>query len=313
MMEQRMTAHETVLLQESIDGLAITASGIYVDGTFGRGGHSRAILERLGEKGKLIAIDKDQEAIHYAKAQFLNDERFEIVHGTFANLTDIAKKKGVYGCINGILLDLGVSSPQLDNPARGFSFMHQGPLDMRMDIEQDLDAARFVNKASVKEMSQVFKQYGEERFAQRIAAAIVTARKEQPILTTMALAKIVTAANPKWEKYKHPATRVFQAIRIYINQELTDLTDCLNQCIAALAVKGRLVVISFHSLEDRIVKQFMRMEEQRGTPPLGVPVKARDIKTCFKRIGKAIKPQEGEVRQNVRSRSAVLRIGEKIA
>jgi 16S rRNA (cytosine1402-N4)-methyltransferase len=308
-----MTAHHSVLLQESINGLAINAGGIYIDGTFGRGGHSKAILQHLNQSGRLIAIDKDHEAIKHAQQYFSDDPRFTIVRGSFANLTEIANQFGVHGQINGILLDLGVSSPQLDNPARGFSFMQHGPLDMRMDLEQDLDAARFINKAEADEMARVFKQYGEERFARRIAGAIVSAREQSPILTTGALAEIVKAANPKWEKHKHPATRVFQAIRIHINRELTDLTACLNQCVSALAVGGRLVVISFHSLEDRIVKQFMRTEEQGLCPPPGVPIKAAELKTCFKRIGKAIKPQAEEIKQNIRSRSAVLRIGEKIA
>lgn len=312
-MEIIMAAHESVLLQESINGLGIKADGIYVDGTFGRGGHSRAILQQLDQSGRLIAIDKDQEAIHYAEQHFASDPRFTIVQGSFAQLSDIAHKAKVFGHINGILLDLGVSSPQLDNPERGFSFNQQGPLDMRMDLEQDLDAARFVNQSKASEMELVFREYGEERFAGRIARAIVNARDENPILTTAALAEIVKAANPKWEKHKHPATRVFQAIRIYINQELTDLKSCLKQCLAAMAVGGRLVVISFHSLEDRIVKQFMREQEQGISMPLGVPIKAVDIKTCFKRIGKAIKPQDGEIKHNIRSRSAVLRIGEKIA
>lgn len=308
-----MTAHHSVLLQESINGLAINAGGIYIDGTFGRGGHSKAILKHLNQSGRLIAIDKDQEAIQHAKQHFSDDPRFTIVRGSFARLAEIAHQFDIHGRVNGILLDLGVSSPQLDNPKRGFSFMQHGPLDMRMDLDQDLDAARFINKAEASEMERVFKLYGEERFARRIAGAIVTAREEQPILTTETLAEIVKAANPKWEKHKHPATRVFQAIRIHINQELTDLTACLNQCVAALAVGGRLVVISFHSLEDRIVKQFMRTEEQGLCPPPGVPIKAAEIKTCFKRVGKAIKPQDEEIKQNIRSRSAVLRIGEKIA
>ena len=308
-----MTAHRSVLLKESIDALAIKADGIYVDGTFGRGGHSRAILQQLNQSGRLIAIDKDLEAIDYAKQHFSDDPRFTIAHGTFANLAEVTQQQGVYGQVNGILLDLGVSSPQLDNPERGFSFMHEGPLDMRMDSTQALDAARFVNQADANEMAHVFKQYGEERFAGRIARAIVSAREESPILTTAVLAEIVKEANPKWEKHKHPATRVFQAIRIHINQELSDLTDCLKQCVGALAVGGRLSVISFHSLEDRIVKQFMRDQEQGIQPPLGVPIRAAEIKTYFKRVGKAVKPDEKEVKENVRSRSAVLRIGEKIA
>lgn len=308
-----MAAHQSVLLQESIDGLAIQADGIYIDGTFGRGGHSRAILQQLNESGRLIAIDKDPEAIEYARQHFSDDPRFSIFRGSFATLPDIATKAGVYGCVNGILLDLGVSSPQLDDPKRGFSFTHDGPLDMRMDSEQDVDAAHFINHAPVGELEKVFKDYGEERFARRIAQAIASARLEQPISTTAALAEIVKAANPKWEKHKHPATRVFQAIRIYINQELTDLMACLKACIAVLAVKGRLAVISFHSLEDRIVKQFMRAQEEGMVPPKGVPIKHAEIKTCFKRIGKAIKPQALEIKNNSRSRSAVLRIGEKIA
>ncbi len=308
-----MTAHQSVLLNESINGLAIKADGIYVDGTFGRGGHSRAILSNLNETGRLIAIDKDIDAINHASEHFANDKRFTIVQGSFTKLAEITNQLGVYGKINGILLDLGVSSPQLDNPLRGFSFMQEGPLDMRMDLSQELDAARFVNNAKVSEMEMVFREYGEERFAKRIANAIANAREENPILTTTSLAEIVKAANPKWEKHKHPATRVFQAIRIYINQELADLAAFLKLCVASLAIGGRLVVISFHSLEDRIVKQFMRKEEQGISPPLGVPIRAAEIKTCFKRIGKVIKPSDDEIKQNTRSRSAVLRIGEKIA
>lgn len=308
-----MAAHQSVLLQESINGLSIKPNGIYVDGTFGRGGHSRAILQHLDASGRLIAIDKDQEAIDYANKHFADDPRFTIVQGTFATLETLAKKLNIHGQIDGILLDLGVSSPQLDNPARGFSFVQQGPLDMRMDLKQDLDAARFVNHASPEEMERVFRDYGEERFSRRIARAIDLARKVAPILTTSALAEIVKEANPKWEKHKHPATRVFQAIRIHVNQELTDLSMCLKQCVASLARGGRLVVISFHSLEDRMVKQFMKTEEQGPLIPIGVPIKASEISTSFKRVGKAIKPTETEVKQNHRSRSAVLRIGEKIA
>ena len=308
-----MTAHRSVLLDESLDALAIVPDGIYVDGTFGRGGHSRAILARLSDKGRLIALDKDLEAIEYAHQHFSNDARFTIEHASNAQLASVCEKLGVFGKVNGILLDLGVSSPQLDNAERGFSFMHDGPLDMRMDATQALDAARFVNEADATEMTQECRQDGEERFAGRIARAIVLARDEAPILTTAVLAEIVKEANPKWEKHKHPATRVFQAIRIHINQELTDLTRCLNQCVGALAVGGRLAVISFHSLEDRLVKQFMRAEEEGIQPPRGVPIRADAIKTYFKRVGKAVKPSDDEIKANVRSRSAVLRKGEKIA
>lgn len=308
-----MTAHQSVLLQEAIEALAIRPEGTYIDGTFGRGGHSRAILEQLGPNGRLIAIDKDLDAIEYAHAHFSQDTRFHIVHGTFANLANIAKLHHIDGQVDGILLDLGVSSPQLDNADRGFSFMHEGPLDMRMNQEQFLDAASFVNEASDTEMATVFKQYGEERFAGRIARAIVRARQEAPITSTNVLAEIVKQANPKWEKHKHPATRVFQAIRIHVNQELSDLTAGLEQCVHALAIKGRLVVISFHSLEDRIVKQFMKAQEEGAPVPREIPLQETQMNIHFKRVGKAIKASEREIDQNVRSRSAVLRIGEKIA
>lgn len=308
-----MATHQSVLLQESIAGLAIKPDGIYVDGTFGRGGHSRAILERLTESGQLIAIDKDLEAIAFAEEHFIKDKRFHIYQGSFADLKRFAEDAGVAGKINGILLDLGVSSPQLDDPERGFSFLQQGPLDMRMDSTQELCAARFVNHATVEEMATVFKKFGEERFAGRIARAIAAAREQTPITTTDVLANIVKEANPKWEKHKHPATRVFQAIRIHVNEELSDLELCLKQCVDVLAAHGRLVVISFHSLEDRIVKQFMRDQELGMQPPPGVPIRADELKTNFMRVGKAIKPHEDEVKNNVRARSAVLRIGEKIA
>lgn len=307
-----MMAHQSVLLHEALEGLAIKADGVYIDGTFGRGGHSKAILQSLSNSGKLLAIDKDPEAIRYANEHFSTDKRFHIHHGSFAELAEFAKKENVFGQVDGILLDLGVSSPQLDNPERGFSFMHQGPLDMRMNLEQELSAARFVNEAEADEMAVVFREYGEERFAGRIARAIVEARAKSPIETTAELAEIVKEANPRWEKHKHPATRVFQAIRIHVNQELSDLTDLLETAIDVLAVGGRLVVISFHSLEDRIVKQFMRDKEQGNRLPPGVPVRHEEIKTNFKRVGKAIKASDDEVKLNVRARSAVLRIGEKI-
>lgn len=306
-----MTEHRAVLMKESIDGLNIVADGIYVDGTFGRGGHSRAILNQLGPSGRLIAFDKDPEAVAHAAQHFGNEQRFSMIHASFATLEQVANAQHITGRINGILLDLGVSSPQLDNPERGFSFMSQGPLDMRMDVRQPMSAATFVNHAKAEEMMTIFRDYGEERFAGRIARAIVAAREVAPILTTSALAEIVKEANPKWEKHKHPATRVFQAIRIHVNQELTDLSSALKQCVNVLAVGGRLSVISFHSLEDRIVKQFMRSMEQGNVPPKGVPVREADIQSCFKRVSKAIKPHDDEIKVNVRARSAVLRIGEK--
>lgn len=305
--------HQPVLLHEVIEGLAIKAEGIYIDGTFGRGGHSRAILQQLSPAGRLIAIDKDPEAIDYARQHFADDSRFQIYQGSFAKLAEFSKEAQVVGKIDGILLDLGVSSPQLDNPERGFSFMQQGPLDMRMDLTQSLDASTFINTAEAEELASIFKVYGEERFALRIARAIVAARSETPIKTTEVLAEIVKQANPKWEKHKHPATRVFQAIRIHVNQELKDLEAGLDAALQVLAPGGRLVVISFHSLEDRIVKQFMRAKEYGDRLPPEVPVRHEEIKTSFKRIGKAVKATEAEVKENIRARSAVLRIGEKIA
>jgi 16S rRNA (cytosine1402-N4)-methyltransferase len=307
------TGHQSVLLQEAIEGLAIVPHGIYVDGTFGRGGHSRAILACLNETGRLIAIDKDVDAIAYANEHFGQDKRFNIVHDSFASIYSIADSLGINGKINGILLDLGVSSPQLDNPERGFSFMQQGPLDMRMNHEQAFNAALFVNQASVSEMVTVFRDYGEERFALRIARAIEEARLAAPIETTAMLAEIVKRANPKWEKHKHPATRVFQAIRIHVNTELADLTTGLTHGVGVLAPGGRLAVISFHSLEDRIVKQFMKTKEEGEPIPAGVPVRSIDLKREFKRVGKAVKPSDAEMKVNNRARSAVLRIGEKIS
>ena len=305
-------AHESVLLMPSVDGLNIVPDGIYVDGTFGRGGHSQAILDRLGPNGALVAIDKDTTALACAAERFGHDKRFSIVNASFANIDAIAKEKGIEKRISGILLDLGVSSPQLDDPMRGFSFMNNGPLDMRMNPEQVLSAETFINAASEDQMSDVFKTYGEEKFARRIARAIVRAREEQgPIKTTAVLAEVVKQANPKWEKHKHPATRVFQAIRIHVNHELKDLEEGLGKCVGVLAVGGRLAVISFHSLEDRIVKHFMRKSSEGERLPIGLPVKAVEVNTGFKRVGKAIKPSDEEMKRNVRARSAVLRIGEK--
>lgn len=308
-----MTAHASVLLQESIQALNIKENGIYIDGTFGRGGHSRAILNALNHDGRLYAIDKDEEAIACAEKEYGDDPRFEIFHGSFAHIGEIANQKKIVGKVDGILLDLGVSSPQLDESSRGFSFMQSGPLDMRMDQTQAFTAEKFINNAAAEEMAHIFKEYGEEKFAYRIANAIVREREKAPIQTTDVLAEIVKAANPKWEKHKHPATRVFQAIRIHINRELLDLQDCLVQSIPILGPGGRLVVISFHSLEDRIVKQFMRHEERGQELPPGLPIRHTELKTNFRRIGKAIKANPLEVSHNVRARSAVLRIGEKIA
>jgi 16S rRNA (cytosine1402-N4)-methyltransferase len=308
-----MSAHQSVLLDESIDALAIKADGIYVDGTFGRGGHSQAILSHLNAHGTLIAIDKDLDAVAHARSCWGDDPRVHIIHGSFARLRVDATEQKILGKVNGILLDLGVSSPQLDNSERGFSFMHDGPLDMRMDSSQALSAQQFINESPAAQMAEIFKAYGEERFSGRIAKAIVAARTIAPITSTLKLAEIVKEANPKWEKHKHPATRVFQAIRIHVNQELDDLHLFLKDSLEVLAPGGRLVIISFHSLEDRIVKQFMRHQELGEQLPIEVPIRFAETKTNFKRVGKPVMPHEREVTNNVRARSAVLRIGEKLA
>src|SRR3990167_7818072 len=239
--------------------------------------------------------------------------RFKLFHGSFARIADFAEEAGVYGQIDGILLDLGVSSPQFDDETRGFSFMKEGPLDMRMNTEQALSAAEFVNTADVDDMIHVFREYGEERFARRIANAIVEERVKAPIVSTQVLAEIVKKANPRWEKHKHPATRVFQAVRIHINNELEELKSFLAQSVDVLAVGGRLVIISFHSLEDRLVKRFMQVKEQGVPLPRGLPIPAMSEDKSFKRVGKAIKPSDDEVQHNIRSRSAILRVGEKLA
>lgn len=308
-----MSGHQSVLLKEALDALAIVPDGVYVDGTFGRGGHAQALLSRLDPNGTLIAIDKDPEAVRFGTELMSKDKRFHMMHGSFADMARFTEALNLKGKVNGILLDLGVSSPQIDNPERGFSFMQQGPLDMRMDLTQPLTAARFVNEADVDELISVFREYGEERYAPRIARAIIAEREQAPFTTTDHLAEVVKAANPNWEKHKHPATRVFQAIRIYVNGELSDLSAFLPTSLDVLAVGGRLAIISFHSLEDRIVKQFMRTQELGVQPPRGIPVRAAEMTTNFKRIGKMIKPSDEEIKENVRARSAVLRIGEKIA
>ena len=306
-----MNSHTPVLLEEAIEALAIVPDGQYIDGTFGRGGHTRAILERLGPAGRLFALDKDWEAITYAKAHFSQDERLQIRQGSFAQLSEAAQEWNVVGKVNGILLDLGVSSPQFDDAQRGFSFMQAGPLDMRMDSQQGMNAAHFINEASESDLADVFFTYGEERYSRRIARAIVMERAKSPIQDTATLAEIVKTAHPKWEKHKHPATKVFQAIRIYVNQELTDLESCLAQTLEVLAVKGRLAVISFHSLEDRMVKQFMQRAEQGVAVPKHIPVKTNHLQGRLRRLGRAIKPTDGEIQSNIRARSAILRIGEK--
>ncbi|MFC6632531.1 16S rRNA (cytosine(1402)-N(4))-methyltransferase RsmH [Microbulbifer taiwanensis] len=302
--------HRSVLLREAVDALVTDPGGFYIDGTFGRGGHSAAILERLNRDGRLLGIDKDPQAVAYAGERFGGDERFAIWHGSFADMDRAAAERA--GKVTGILLDLGVSSPQLDQAERGFSFMQDGPLDMRMDTSRGMSAADWVNSESEAELSRVFKEYGEERFARRMAGAIVRRRVEKPFERTLDLAEVVKEANPAWEKGKHPATRVFQAIRIHINGELEDLQQTLDKSLQLLAPGGRLVVISFHSLEDRMVKRFIRDKERGPKLPRGLPVMDSQIAKTLKSVGKAIKADTGEVGENVRSRSAVMRVAEKL-
>jgi 16S rRNA (cytosine1402-N4)-methyltransferase len=311
--EQVVTEHSTVLLHEAIDALVVDPDGLYVDGTFGRGGHTAELLSRLSVKGSVIAIDKDLEAIASGNARFADDDRLSLVHGTFADLTHIVEQAGMQGNVSGVLLDLGVSSPQLDQADRGFSFMRDGPLDMRMDTSKGVSAAEWIASADEQEIAKVIKEYGEEKFARRMAAAIVRERAESPIERTVQLAKILAEAHPAWERGKHPATKAFQAIRIFINRELADLEDLLEQVIDSLAIGGHLVVISFHSLEDRRVKRFIRDQHRGIKLPKNLPIPDVDRGVRLIKVGKAIKPSKSEVENNVRSRSAVMRIAERVA
>ncbi len=305
-------AHHPVMLQEVMEALHVDAAGVYVDATFGRGGHAAEILQRLGVEGRLIAIDRDPRAVMVARERSARDRRFTVYQGTFAMLEYFAEAAAVSGKVNGVLFDLGVSSPQLDAAERGFSFLREGPLDMRMDPTQGESAAEWLARAAEADIAYVLKSYGEERYAKRIARAIVQAREAAPIATTTQLAEIVAVANPAWERDKHPATRAFQAIRIHINRELEELQQGLPQALKVLAPGGRLAVISFHSLEDRIVKRFLRDEARGGDFPPGMPVPATAFKPTLRIIGKPVYPGDAEVAANPRARSAVLRVAEKL-
>jgi 16S rRNA (cytosine1402-N4)-methyltransferase len=309
--------HETVFLREAVDALVTDPDGIYVDGTFGRGGHSRLLLQKLGPQARLLVIDKDPEAIAVAEALRAADARVVVAHGSFAELARFANAlPGVVGhgggVVNGVLLDLGVSSPQLDDARRGFSFTHDGPLDMRMNNKQGLSAAQWLATAAEEEIARVIYEYGEEKFSRRMARAIVAERQLHPITTTKRLADIVTQANPAWERHKHPATRAFQGIRIFINDELKDLETALRATLDVLVPGGRMAVISFHSLEDRIVKHFIQKEARGDDFPKGVPVTSAQLKPRLRAIGKAQKSSDLERDRNVRARSAVLRVAEKL-
>jgi 16S rRNA (cytosine1402-N4)-methyltransferase len=304
--------HKTVLLNEAIDELMSDESGLYIDGTYGRGGHSALLLSRLSTKGRLLAFDRDPVAVDHAIKIHSQDLRFEIINRDFSSMLDVVKERGDEGKVHGILLDLGVSSPQLDEASRGFSFMQDGPLDMRMNPMQTLSAESWINESSIEDMTKAFREYGEERYAKRIATAIDRERSIERISRTLQLAKIVTEANPAWEKHKHPATRVFQAVRIVVNDELGELRKVLADALTILKPGGRLVVIAFHSLEDRIVKQFMREQNRGITLPRRVPVMGEMPGKTMRLIGKAIKASEAEVSVNNRSRSAVMRVAEKL-
>ena len=304
-------SHISVLLNEALEGLAIQSDGLYIDGTFGRGGHSRALLAQLGPEGRLIAFDKDPEAIRVGDQLAAEDGRFVVVQRSFAEMAEELRARGLAGQVQGVLLDLGVSSPQLDDPTRGFSFLNDGPLDMRMNPSAGQSAADWINSASEADIATVLKEYGEERFAKRMARAVVTRRAEQPFTRTADLAAVIKEANPAWEKGKHPATRAFQGIRIFINRELDDLADGLRAALDVLAPGGRMAVISFHSLEDRMVKQYMRREAKGAPIPRDLPIRDIDIPVSINLVGKAIKPSAAEVDANPRARSAVLRVAEK--
>ncbi|MDB2705320.1 16S rRNA (cytosine(1402)-N(4))-methyltransferase RsmH [Pseudomonadota bacterium] len=304
--------HLPVLLNETVASLAVKAGGIYIDGTFGRGGHARQVLSQLSEQGRLLGLDKDPAAIETAKQLSLEDPRFSIEQCSFADMSTVVNERLWQGKVDGILLDIGVSSPQIDVADRGFSFQKEGPLDMRMNPDIGISAAEWLATAKVEDITFVIKTLGEERFGKRIANAIVETREHTPIISTTQLAALVDKAMPFREKNKHPATRTFQAIRIYINNELEDLKTGLEQALDALAIGGRLSVITFHSLEDRIVKRYFRDEAKGDDLPSNFPIRAEDLHPRIKLIGKATKAGELELAINPRARSAVLRVVEKV-
>ncbi|MBB4818781.1 16S rRNA (cytosine1402-N4)-methyltransferase [Pseudomonas alcaligenes] len=306
--------HITVLLDEAVESLAVRADGCYLDGTFGRGGHSRLILQHLGEEGRLLGFDKDPQAIATGQALAAEDGRFVIVQRSFAEMAGELAERSLSGKVDGVLLDLGVSSPQLDDAERGFSFLNDGPLDMRMDPTRGVSAAQWIATAPEDEIARVLKEYGEERFAKRMARAVVQRRVEKPFERTSDLAAVLTAANPAWEKGKNPATRAFQGIRIHVNNELGDLERGLDAALENLAIGGRLVVISFHSLEDRIVKLFMRKHAKGEADklPRNLPIRPPAFDPRLKLLGKPQFASDAELKANPRSRSAVMRVAEKL-
>jgi 16S rRNA (cytosine1402-N4)-methyltransferase len=305
-------SHAPVLLDEALVGLAVRPDGFYLDATFGRGGHARAILMKLGPTGRLCAVDRDPEAVASAQQALGSDPRVQIIHGNFRDIADLLPRTWVERGFDGILFDLGVSSPQLDSPGRGFSFMQDGPLDMRMDPESGESAARWLARVDQDELARVLRELGEERFARRIARAIVARRSQAPITRTGDLAAIVAEAVPTREPGKHPATRSFQAIRMHVNAELESLAAALASSLRLLAPHGRLVVISFHSLEDRAVKLFMRRHATVDPVYAGLPEVPARARPVLRIVGKAVRPGESAVAANPRARSAVLRVAERL-
>ena len=305
-------SHRPVLLDEAVEALSIKDNGIYLDGTFGRGGHTEEILSRLGPQGRLLAMDQDPRAIEVAQQKFADEPRFEIAQKNFEKMEEFVAEKGLMQKIDGVLLDIGVSSPQLDDASRGFSFLRSGPLDMRMNPQVGQSAAEWLASVDEYDLVTVLMHKGEEKFARRIASAIVAARQEEEITDTVQLANIIAEAKPIKDKKKHPATKSFQAIRIHINRELEVLENALQASLNVLSVGGRLAVISFHSLEDRMVKRFFRDVSRGPQLPRDIPVLAKDIEQPYKLIGKAIKPSKQELQENPRARSSVLRVLERI-
>jgi len=304
--------HQAVLLEEAVNALDIKADGVYVDATFGRGGHSKAILDCLNDNGRLLAFDQDPHAVSYGRRLFNKEKRIELIHCNFRQVANMVAERGLEKKVDGVLMDLGVSSPQLDDSARGFSFSRSGPLDMRMNTEEGESAMQWLSRVSLDELTHVLRKYGEEKSARRIAQAIIDCRNDMEIADTRQLAEIIVNAVPGYEKHKHPATRSFQAIRIFINEELQALEEGLQAAVSVLAVAGRLAVISFHSLEDRIVKRFMRNISNPPAMPAGLPVMSTDIVVPYRLVGKPCVPGEEEIKSNPRARSARLRVLERV-